>query len=122
MISGSASNQEETEVGSRVDVAELRLVERLHFQTNPVDLRSGVTFADPALHYTEHELVGRSESIHPKAHTAIKGYEAVNEQVEMDINGYSLGTLGNRTALMFPIVSFLWSTSCGQPYPCYQGH
>jgi integrase len=30
-----------------------------------------------AMHYAEHELVGRSESIHPKAHTTIKGYERV---------------------------------------------
>ena len=29
------------------------------------------------MHYAEHELVGRSESIHPKAHTTIKGYERV---------------------------------------------
>jgi hypothetical protein len=52
-------------------------VERLHLQINPVDLRRGVAFADLALHYAEHELVGRSESIHPKAHTTIKGYERV---------------------------------------------
>jgi hypothetical protein len=52
-------------------------VERLHLKLNPVDLRRGVTFADLAMHYAEHELVGRSESIHPKAHTTIKGYERV---------------------------------------------
>jgi hypothetical protein len=46
-------------------------VERLHLKLNPVDLRRGVTFADLAMHYAEHELVGRSESIHPKAHTTI---------------------------------------------------
>jgi len=50
-------------------------VERLHFALNPVDSRRGVTFADLAQHYAEHELVDRSESIHPKAHTTIKGYE-----------------------------------------------
>jgi hypothetical protein len=52
-------------------------VGRLHLQINPVDLQRGVTVADRALHYAEHELVGRSESIHPKAHTTIKGYERV---------------------------------------------
>src|SRR5260370_32605595 len=52
-------------------------VERLHLPINPVDSRRGVTFADLALHYAEHELVERSESIHPKAHTTIKGYERV---------------------------------------------
>jgi hypothetical protein len=44
-------------------------VERLHLPINPVDLRRGVTFADLALHYAEHELVGRSESIHPNGKT-----------------------------------------------------
>ena len=52
-------------------------VERLHLALNPVDSRRGVTFADLAQHYSEHELVDRSESIHPKAHTTIKGYERV---------------------------------------------
>ena len=52
-------------------------VERLHLALNPVDSRLGVTFVDLAQHYTEHELVDRSESIHPKAHTTIKGYERV---------------------------------------------
>jgi hypothetical protein len=50
---------------------------RLHLALNPVDSRRGVTFADVAQHYAEHELVDRSESIHPKAHTTIKGYERV---------------------------------------------
>ena len=44
-------------------------VERLHLQINQVDSRRG------AQHYTEHELADRTESIHPKAHTTIKGYE-----------------------------------------------
>ena len=52
-------------------------VERLHLALNPVDSRRGVTFADLAQHYAEHELVDRSVSIHPKAHTTIKGYERV---------------------------------------------
>src|SRR5260370_14758302 len=35
-------------------------VERLHLPINPVDSRRGVTFADLALHYAEHELVSAS--------------------------------------------------------------
>src|SRR5258708_36468369 len=49
-------------------------VERLHLPINPVDSRRGATFGDLVLHYAEHELVERSESIDPKAHTTIKGY------------------------------------------------
>jgi integrase len=52
-------------------------VERLHLPIKPVDSRWGVTFGDLVLHYAEHELVERSESIHPKAHTTIKGYDRV---------------------------------------------
>ena len=52
-------------------------VARLHLPINQVDSRRGVTFADLALHYAEHELVERAESIHPKTHTTIKGYERV---------------------------------------------
>jgi len=52
-------------------------IERLRLQINPVDSRHGVTFGDLALHYAEHELVERTESIHPKAHTTIEGYERV---------------------------------------------
>ena len=37
-------------------------VERLHLQLNRVDLRGGVTFADLALHYADHELVERTVS------------------------------------------------------------
>jgi hypothetical protein len=52
-------------------------VERLHLPINPVDSRRGVTFGELVLHYAEHELVERSESIHPKAHTTIKGYDCI---------------------------------------------
>jgi integrase len=52
-------------------------VERQHHYINPVDSRRGVTFADLALHYAEHELVDRAKSIHPKAHTTIMGYQRV---------------------------------------------
>jgi integrase len=52
-------------------------VERLHVPINPLDLRRGLTFGDLAQHYAEHELVECSESIRPKAHTTIKGYERV---------------------------------------------
>ena len=39
--------------------------------------RRGLTFGDLAQHYAEHELVDCSESIRPKAHTTIRGYERV---------------------------------------------
>ena len=42
-----------------------------------MDFRGCVTFADLAHHYAEHELIEPSESIHPKAHTTIRGYERV---------------------------------------------
>src|SRR5882724_3390355 len=41
-------------------------VERLHLPINQVDLRRGVTFADLAQHYAEHELADHTESIHPR--------------------------------------------------------
>jgi len=52
-------------------------VEKQHLQINQVDFRGCVTFADLAHHYAEHELVEPTESIHPKAHTTIAGYERV---------------------------------------------
>jgi hypothetical protein len=57
-----------------------------------VDSRRGVTFGDLALHYAERELVERSESIHPKAYTTIKGYERV-------LQNRLLPKWGNRIAL-----------------------
>ena len=67
-------------------------VERLHLQLNPVDLRGGVTFGDLALHYADHELVERAESIHPKARSTIMGYARV-------IQNRALPRWGNRIAL-----------------------
>lgn len=52
-------------------------VTRLHLPINQLNPRRGVKFADLAQHYAEHELVNHTESIHPKAHTTIKGYERV---------------------------------------------
>src|SRR5438105_11626097 len=52
-------------------------VERLHVPINRVDVRRGLTFGDLAQHYAEHELVEYSDSIRPKAHTTVKGYERV---------------------------------------------
>ena len=46
-------------------------VERLHLPINQVNSRRGVTFGDLAQHYAEHELVEYTESIDPKAHTAL---------------------------------------------------
>ena len=47
-------------------------IERLHLQINPLDSRRGITFADLAQHYAEHELVECRESIHLKAHTTVQ--------------------------------------------------
>jgi integrase len=52
-------------------------VDRQHIHINPVDFRGCVTFADLADHYAEHELGERAESINPKAHTTVQGYERV---------------------------------------------
>jgi integrase len=54
-----------------------REVERLHIQLNRHDPRRGVTFADLAQHYAEHELVDQTESIHAKAHTTVRSYERI---------------------------------------------
>src|SRR5713226_8716522 len=67
-------------------------VERLHLPINRVDVRRGLTFGDLAQHYAEHELVEGSESIRPKAHTTIKGYERV-------LRNRLLPRWGNRIAL-----------------------
>jgi integrase len=67
-------------------------VERLHLPINPLDSRRGVTFGDLVLHYAEYELVERTESIHPKAHTTIKGYDRV-------LRNRLLPKWGNRIAL-----------------------
>ena len=67
-------------------------VERQHLHINQVDLRRCVTFADLAYHYSEHELGERTESIHPKAHTTIRGYERV-------LRNRLLPRWGNRIAL-----------------------
>ena len=67
-------------------------VERLHVPINRVDLRRGLTFGDLAQLYAEHELVECSESIRPKAHTTIKGYERV-------LRNHLLPRWSNRIAL-----------------------
>jgi len=67
-------------------------VERQHLHINQVDSRGGATFADLAHHYAEHELVEPTESIHPKAHTTIRGYERV-------LRNRLLPQWGNRIAL-----------------------
>ena len=67
-------------------------VERQHLTINQVDSRGCVTFADLAHHYAENELVEPTESIHPKAHTTIRGYERV-------LSNRLLPQWGNRVAL-----------------------
>jgi hypothetical protein len=67
-------------------------VERLHVPINRADARCGLIFGDLAQHYAVHELVDCSESIRPKAHTTIKGYERV-------LRNCLLPRWGNRIAL-----------------------
>src|SRR5258708_6408890 len=67
-------------------------VERLHVPINRLDVRRGLTFGDLAQHYAAHELVECSESIRPKAHTTIKGYERI-------LRNRLLPRWGNRIAL-----------------------
>ena len=52
-------------------------VERLHLYINEVNSRRGITFGDLAQHYSEHELVDHTESIHAKAHTTVGSYERI---------------------------------------------
>jgi integrase len=52
-------------------------VDKLHLHLNQVDSLGKITFADLAHHYSDHELVEHTESVHPKAYTTIKGYERV---------------------------------------------
>jgi integrase len=80
-------------------------VERQHLQINQVDFRGRVTFADLAHHYAEHELVEPTESIHPKAHTTIRGYERA-------LRNRLLPRWGNRVALSIePLEVEQWLTS-----------
>jgi integrase len=67
-------------------------VERQHLHVNQVNFRGRVTFADLAQHYAEHELSEPKESINPKAHTTIRGYERV-------LRNRLLPRWGNRVAL-----------------------
>jgi hypothetical protein len=80
-------------------------VERLHVPINQVNVRRGLTFGDLAQHYAEHELVDVSESIRPKAHTTIKGYERV-------LRNRLLPRWGNRIALgIEPLEVEQWLTA-----------
>ena len=67
-------------------------VGRLHVPLKRLDVRRGLTFGDLAQPYAEHDLVECSESIRPKAHTTIKGYERV-------LRNRLLPRWGNRIAL-----------------------
>ncbi len=67
-------------------------VERLHLPLNQVNSLRGMTFADLAQHYAEHELADHAESIHPKAHTTVQSYERV-------LRNRLLPRWGNRIAL-----------------------
>ncbi len=52
-------------------------VERLHPHINEINSRRGITLADLAQHYAEHELLDHTESIHAKAHTTVLSYERI---------------------------------------------
>jgi hypothetical protein len=52
-------------------------VDKLHLHLNQVDSLGKITFADLAHHYSDHELVEHTETVHPKAYTTIQGYERV---------------------------------------------
>jgi len=67
-------------------------VERLHLHINQPNSREGISFDDLAQHYTEHELVDHTESIHAKAHTTVRAYERI-------IRNRFLPRRGNRIAL-----------------------
>ncbi len=67
-------------------------VERLHLPLNHVNSLRGMTFADLAQHYAEHELADHAESIHPKAHTTVRSYERV-------LRNRLLPRWGNRIAI-----------------------
>lgn len=67
-------------------------VERLHLPLNHVNSLRGITFADLAQHYAEHELADHAESIHPKAHTTVRSYERV-------LRNRLLPRWGNRIAI-----------------------
>jgi len=80
-------------------------VERQHLQINQVDFRGCVTFADLVHHYSEHELIEPTESIHPKAHTTIRGYERA-------LRNRLLPRWGSRVALgIEPLEVEQWLTS-----------
>jgi hypothetical protein len=67
-------------------------VQRLHLPINQANSLRGVTFADLAQHYAEHQLVDHTESIHAKAYTTVRSYERV-------IRNRLLPRWGNRIAL-----------------------
>jgi integrase len=80
-------------------------VEKQHLHINQVDFRGCVTFADLAQHYVEHELVDPAESVNPKAHTTIMGYERV-------LRNRLLPRWGNRVALdVEPLEVEQWLTA-----------
>jgi hypothetical protein len=81
-------------------------VERLHLPLNQLNSLRGITFADLAQHYAEHELTDHAESIHPKAHTTVQSYERV-------LRNRLLPRWGNRIALgIEPLEMEQWDVKC----------
>ena len=69
-----------------------RAVEKQHLHINQTDFRARVTCADLADHYMKHELGEQTESVSPKAHSTIGGYQRV-------LHNRLLPRWGSRTAL-----------------------
>jgi len=67
-------------------------VDKLYLPLNQADPRGKATFADLAHHYSGHELVEHTESVHPKAYSTIRGYERI-------LRNRLLPQWGNRIAL-----------------------
>jgi integrase len=51
--------------------------QHLQLQINRTDFKGRVTFGDLAQHYMQHELGNQSETVDPKSHTTIAGYQRI---------------------------------------------
>jgi hypothetical protein len=88
-------------------------VEKQRLRINPVDFRGCLTFADLACHYAEHDLSEPTESIHPKAHTTIKGYERVlrNRLVRIKTDPKTVQTLLRHSDVKLTLQCYTHSVS-----------
>jgi hypothetical protein len=51
--------------------------QHLQLQINRTDFKGRVTFGDLVQHYMQHELGNQSETVDPKSHTTIAGYQRI---------------------------------------------